>query len=594
MSFADKIRNLPPNIQEFLSSNEPRIAKERACFLYDLQEEDVAEITPITRGIYLGEVQLADLPLSMAGALRVDSAVAYGIAYELAERTYAKFPEHFKSAPELVAKWKASKLAPLISEEKAWRRVLDIEPWIEEEEREKKRQAAEEAEKARKESARLERLSLAEGMQKYPQLGEQAITSSPITLKYFASPVRPSVKNWISDYQDSAGAGERSAVQRSSYLFSSANTKRLTSAERERLGAVLRSLDDKSPLPIDPDTGRISFEAISKESAAKPAEARTALRATVVRSEPHSSQAASQQSVSRGVYEEPEDIFARYASRVGKVSASFPAGSSVQPPRAAADGLSRIRPVSAPMQSTKPAEQENFAVRPKRQQFTQQPAMNTERPRQPQGASLENANRRIADAARHISTSSFTPENLPFAQDEAWQIKPPKTDSRPEGMARMREMGAGKLGFTSLKGAGNEAAFKAPKEEPLQKFGAERISDSPAGAQSEESSRPADEGLLRFSSPQTLPVEKRSRPDAQVIAAPKFSFDEQNASRRNRQLDNSLVANGNQRSAKNNFMRITPHAFMRDEDMPQPREKSAPRLDGNVVDLKSPSEEGEK
>lgn len=595
MGFADKIKNLPPNIQEFLASNESRIAKERACFLYDLQEEDVAEITPITRGIYLGEVPLEDLPLNIASSLGIDSAIAYGIAYEIAERTYARFPEYFKKAPELLDKWKRSKLSALISEEKAWRRVLDIEPWIEEEEKERARQAAQEAEKARRENARLERLSLAEGMQKYPQLGEQAITSNPITLKYFDSPVRPSIKNWISDYQDTVGTGDRSAVQRSSYLFSSTNAKRLTGAERERLGALLRSLDEKSPLPIYSDTGKISFEAIAKENKASQAETRGGLRATVIKDAPRGA-ADAPGALSRGVYEEPEDIFARYSSRVGRFS--MPAAPDSQK---AAQNVpkkplaSARRPEVAPQRNIPPVfspkannlQGEVAAPDPK---GASHPFRISPRP-QAAANPLEAARKRITDAAQKMAApigKSAVPQNLPFSEEGEWQIRPSALQARPEGMARMSEMGAGKIGMGGLRNQETAFSPKPQEKNPLQQFGAERISSlAKEGARKEE----YEEGAVRFSSPQTLPVEKRVRADAQTISAVKFDFDAGAMPRRNRPLDKPFREDQQSPAKTPQPMRITPHAFMRDaENQSQAVPAAAPRIDGNVVDLKNPQQ----
>ncbi len=110
-----------------------------------------------------------------------------------------------------------------------------------------------------KESQKIE-ISLIQAMQTYHNLGEQLITSSPIKLKIFPQPVRPSIKNWIEDYRSVMGAERHGMMERGNYLFHTENTKRLTSGERKKLAEVLRSLDEDVTLPVDPERQEVVFE----------------------------------------------------------------------------------------------------------------------------------------------------------------------------------------------------------------------------------------------------------------------------------------------------------------------------------------------
>lgn len=108
---------------------------------------------------------------------------------------------------------------------------------------------------AKKES----QMSLAQALQDYPKLGEQNITNNPLKLRYFPTSVRPSIKNWMTDFHDNMGAGKHSAIDRGNYLFHSENGKKLTPIERQKLSAILKSLDEKSLLNIDPEDQTIVF-----------------------------------------------------------------------------------------------------------------------------------------------------------------------------------------------------------------------------------------------------------------------------------------------------------------------------------------------
>lgn len=105
-------------------------------------------------------------------------------------------------------------------------------------------------------------LPINEALQKYPQIGEQNVTSSQLKLKYFPSPVRPSIKNWITDFHDNMGAGKHGAIDRGNYLFHSENGKRLGSSERQKLSVILKSLEERTPLSIDPERQMVAFESM--------------------------------------------------------------------------------------------------------------------------------------------------------------------------------------------------------------------------------------------------------------------------------------------------------------------------------------------
>jgi len=103
-------------------------------------------------------------------------------------------------------------------------------------------------------------LPIQDALRQYPNLGEQGITNNPLKLSYFPTPVRPSIKNWITDFHNNMGPGKHSAMDRSNYLFHSENGKKVTPIERQRLSIILKSLEEKTLLKIDSEKQAIVFE----------------------------------------------------------------------------------------------------------------------------------------------------------------------------------------------------------------------------------------------------------------------------------------------------------------------------------------------
>ncbi|HRY82515.1 MAG TPA: hypothetical protein P5232_02350 [Candidatus Moranbacteria bacterium] len=109
------------------------------------------------------------------------------------------------------------------------------------------------------ENAKTANLTLPDALKSYPDLGEQLITSNYIKLKNFPEPVRPSIKNWLSDYTFNTGYESHGAMDRGTYLFRNENAKILNSADRERLSYVLKSYDENSLIDVNTNTKQIVF-----------------------------------------------------------------------------------------------------------------------------------------------------------------------------------------------------------------------------------------------------------------------------------------------------------------------------------------------
>lgn len=262
MDLLEKINNLPENLRGYLCSNDSRIDLERACFFYDVKDEDIDKIIlPIT-DIIIKDIPLDQLPMKIQAAFQVRNDIANGIACELSKKSFCPFSDYFKNAQELLKQWEQNKIPPIVTEEKVQRRILDIEPWIIEQEKEEKKQEEKAAQK-------IISMDLNMALEKYPNIGEQSVTVNPLKLRYFPTSVRPSIKNWITDFHDNMGAGKHSAMDRSNYLFHGDNGKKITPIERQKLAFILKSLEEKTPIKIDPEKQTVIFENNEQSEVAK-------------------------------------------------------------------------------------------------------------------------------------------------------------------------------------------------------------------------------------------------------------------------------------------------------------------------------------
>lgn len=261
MTYLEKINQLPAEISTLFLSDVPRYDLEKILFMYGIEDDSVASKIAIKVGqLYINEVRLRELPTAIGKAVELSQGICFGIAYEINKRIFNKFPEYFKDSNALLEEWGRLKSAPILSEDEAWQKVLELEPWIAELENEKKEEGQAEVKKREERTAALVRMTLPEALKKYEKLGEQLLSGNPIKLKIFDAPVRPSVKNWISDYYEKVDARKHDSIERGNYLFHSENARRLTTGERNRVGTMLRALDEDSAVAIDQQRQEIVFE----------------------------------------------------------------------------------------------------------------------------------------------------------------------------------------------------------------------------------------------------------------------------------------------------------------------------------------------
>ncbi|MDR3582795.1 MAG: hypothetical protein P4L62_00325 [Candidatus Pacebacteria bacterium] len=201
----DKFITLPDPIREKLSSSETGIKIQRIGGEYNLNLLQLADIARAVRSYYFGEVQLENFPLILSKEIGITQATA-------------------KEISDIV-------IQKIIND--------------------RSQQIAYEAQFAR--------LTISDALKKFPDLGEQPVTSSRINIKSFPDPVRPSIKNWLFDYTFNMGHDSHDAMARGNYLFQNPNAKALLATDRQKLEYLLKAYDENTLVTVNVNTKQIMF-----------------------------------------------------------------------------------------------------------------------------------------------------------------------------------------------------------------------------------------------------------------------------------------------------------------------------------------------
>lgn len=258
MNYLELVEQLPEDAKGFILDNKFRLEFERACLAFGLTEESMHILAGPVGLFYVKQFDLRELPSFISSKLKIENKYAYGLAYELSRRLFLPFKDFFRQVEELMDSWKSMKSDPVISSSKVEEELLKLEPWLSENE-----EVVENIGKKNEVRTQKENLNIEEAVQKYSQLSEQLLSNAFIRLRKFSEPVRPSIKNWISDYHEQMGPGKHGTFDRGNYLFHSENTKALSSVERQKVSTILKSLDENTLLTIDPEKQEVVFEADS-------------------------------------------------------------------------------------------------------------------------------------------------------------------------------------------------------------------------------------------------------------------------------------------------------------------------------------------
>jgi len=207
----NKFRLLPELMQNKISSKNTADRIRSMASLFNLELYQIDAVSRSIRNYFFGKLKLEDMPLCLSKEAAIDLTRAQEISKQIVDRIIND---------QLV--------------EKSYQ-------------------------------ANLLNITVQEALKNYPELGEQLITTEKIMLHSFPEPVRPSIKNWLTDYTFTLGQDKRGAMERSRYLFQNANARNLKGEDRQRLSYILRVYDENLPVTINKATRRVIFSAVAPE-----------------------------------------------------------------------------------------------------------------------------------------------------------------------------------------------------------------------------------------------------------------------------------------------------------------------------------------
>ncbi len=262
MNVLEKLKSLPEPLYSFFWSDEPRFICEDICFLYGESEGSIGEVSWFVAPLLTKELPPANLPQVLRAKLpKLSEGAIFGLAFELNKKILQKFPGQFPEAVALLSEWERKKIKPMLSEQDAHQKTVEIEAWYLDW---KKQNEAEVQSEPIEKKAQTVSLPILDALSKYQRLSEQTVTEDRIVVKGESSPVRGSLRNWLRHYRDAVGIRKHSTMERGQFLFQGDNTKRLSAMERERVSFLLKSLDENTPVSIDTDRQEIIFPAFEE------------------------------------------------------------------------------------------------------------------------------------------------------------------------------------------------------------------------------------------------------------------------------------------------------------------------------------------
>ncbi|MFC1608812.1 hypothetical protein ACFL2R_01700 [Patescibacteria group bacterium] len=114
------------------------------------------------------------------------------------------------------------------------------------------------------------KITLSDAIKKYPALGEQLITTSPIApTSPGGETKRPSLKNWINDYVNIMGREKHTAIERSRYLYGSKSTRNISASEKHVLSEMIRALEENLPVNVDLTRNKVMLSRRKRERSAR-------------------------------------------------------------------------------------------------------------------------------------------------------------------------------------------------------------------------------------------------------------------------------------------------------------------------------------
>lgn len=240
-----KLLALPSFVLDWMYSQEAGENNAEIVKKFNLGSDKNPIIAKLTAQVILKEITLDALPLLLQEKLKVDGEVARRIALGIALKQLLVIRDHLRGVENFILKLGGTipSTLPKMNLVSPAGAPIPIQPI----------------------STALMKKPFRQAVQENKEILNQLLTANPIKIAEFEQPVRPTIKNWLSDYIKLKGTGYHDELERSDYLYKSSNATNLAGEERARLAKILKAYDEDSEVPVSSDTKLISVEELSKK-----------------------------------------------------------------------------------------------------------------------------------------------------------------------------------------------------------------------------------------------------------------------------------------------------------------------------------------
>ncbi len=257
--FQEKFLSLPPDVQDWMCSLEAARNNEEIAVKFGASQDKNPIMAKLTGDIILKDIRIEALPELLQENLKINPQSARQIALEIGLKQLLIIRNHLPGVENFILQLGGTlpRVLPNL-ETKIPKHTLDVSAQI----------------PTQVSTKKPFRLAIAENK----EILNQLLTTEPIKIADMELPVRPTIKNWLSDYIKNLGTGHHEELERSEYLFKSANAHSLSAADRTKLAKILKAYDEDIEVPISPDTKLILIDELARKELPRPATPKPAFR----------------------------------------------------------------------------------------------------------------------------------------------------------------------------------------------------------------------------------------------------------------------------------------------------------------------------
>jgi hypothetical protein len=237
-----RIANLSISVQDVIASSEIAEANAQIRDRYKLTDKQLKKMLQIILKVFLKDIPIRNFPEILKNELKIKRITAEKISLEIAQKEFFLAREHLPDVENLI-KNLGGEIPKIIPKPKP--KILP----------KKKPNESSKKENGQK----IIQKDIQSAIRECDKLEDQIISSSSIKIIGISENIKPSIKNWLTDYIQSVGAGSHSNIERSNYLYHNSNAIKLKESERKLLAEILKSYDEETTLPIKKERLDLKF-----------------------------------------------------------------------------------------------------------------------------------------------------------------------------------------------------------------------------------------------------------------------------------------------------------------------------------------------